>query len=489
VPGTRRLVAPLIAVLVVIVAIWGAIMAFDIRPRLGLDLRGGTSVTFKPHNPNGGEPTKQQLDTTIDIIRSRVNSKGVAESEVSNEGGNIVVSIPDVRNSDDVIRAVGTTAQLQFRPVLAEVAASDPKYKQAPFDKVDCAKRSTWVATDKPNQQTLLCAADSGQQLPGANSTKLQMGPVALGGTDISGAHAELETTGGQNSVATGQWQTRLDFSGAGDRKFEDLTGKAACNPSGDPRREIAITLDSVVINHPPVAENQANISCNKGISGGSAVITGQTESEAKFLAPLISTGALPLTLENIDQNSVSATLGADSLRAGLIAGALGLLATFVYVALYYRGLGLVIWVGLMIAGALNVGIVLLMGRMIGFTLTLAGIAGLIVAIGISADSYVVFFERLKDEVRDGRTLRTSVDRGWARSFHTLVSANTVSFLAALFLYLFAIGPVRGFAFTLGLATMIDFFAAWCFGRPAVSLLTRTRLFQEGRFVGIRAAV
>ncbi len=243
-----------------------------------------------------------------------------------------------------------------------------------------------------------------------------------------------------------------------------------------------------MVINHPPVAQD-STISCGHGISGGNAVIQGQTQAEAEFLAPLISTGALPLTLENIDQNTVSATLGADSLHAGLIAGILGLAATFVYVLLFYRGLGLVIWGGLLVAAALNVGIVLLMGKLIGFTLTLAGIAGLIVAIGISADSYVVFFERLKDEVREGRTLRTSVDRGWARSFHTLVSANTVSFAAAVVLYLFAIGPVRGFAFTLGLATLIDFFAAWCYGRPAVSLLTRTRLFQEGRFVGIRAAV
>jgi preprotein translocase subunit SecD len=485
VPGTRRLVVPLVAMAVIIAAIWGAIMAFDIRPRLGLDLRGGTSVTFRPHNPNGSQPTKQQIDTTIDIIRNRVNSKGVAESEVAAEGGNIVVSIPDVRNSDDVIRAVGTTAQLQFRPVLAEVTASDPKYKQAPFDKVDCARSATWLGTDKPSQPTVLCISESGRQQPTANASKLQMGPVALGGTDITGAHAELQTTGGQNSVATGQWQTRLDVTGAGDRRFADLTGKAACNPNGDPKREIAIILDSVVINNPPVAQD---IGCNQGIKGGGSIV-GQSEAEAKFLAPLIATGALPLTLENIDQNSVSATLGADSLRAGLIAGALGLLATFVYVLLYYRGLGLVIWVGLLIAAALNVGIVLLMGKMIGFTLTLAGIAGLIVAIGISADSYVVFFERLKDEVREGRTLRTSVDRGWARSFHTLVSANTVSFAAAVVLYLLAIGPVRGFAFTLGLATLIDFFAAWFFGRPAVSLLTRTRLFQEGRFVGIRAAV
>ena len=485
-PGKRRLIVPLVAVLVVVAGVWGAIAAFNIKPRLGLDLRGGTSVTFKPHNPNGGSPTKEQIDTTIDIIRNRVNSKGVAESEVTNEGGNIVVAIPDVQNSDEVIRAVGTTAQLQFRPVLASVAASDPKYKRAPFDKVDCGKPNTWIGTDKPNQNAVLCATESGQQRPSANATKLQMGPVKLGGTDITGAHAQIETA--TNGVSTGSWQTQLTFSGKGNTAFEKLTGQAACNQVGDPKREIAITLDSVVINHPPVAED-SNISCNHGITGGSAVINGQTQSEAEFLAPLIATGALPLTLQNIDQNTVSATLGSDSLRAGLIAGILGLVATFVYVLLFYRGLGLVIWGGLAIAAALNVGIVLLMGKLIGFTLTLAGIAGLIVAIGISADSYVVFFERLKDEVREGRTLRTSVDRGWARSFHTLVSANTVSFAAALVLYIFAIGPVRGFAFTLGLATLIDFFAVWTYGRSAVSLLTRTRLFQEGRFVGIRAAV
>ena len=485
-PGKRRLVVPLVAILLVVAGVWGAIAAFNIKPRLGLDLRGGTSVTFKPHNPNGDTPTKEQINTTIDIIRNRVNSKGVAESEVAAEGGNIVVSIPDVQNSDEVIRAVGTTAQLQFRPVLAEVAATDPNYKKAPFAKVDCSKPDTWLGTDKPSQQAVLCATESGQQRPSANATKLQMGPVALGGTDITGAHAQIQQA--TNGVSTGQWETQLTFSGKGNTAFEKLTGQAACNPVTDPKRQIAITLDSVVINHPPVAE-AANISCGHGITGGSAVINGQTQSEAEFLAPLIATGALPLTLQNIDQNTVSATLGSDSLRAGLIAGIIGLAATFLYVLLFYRGLGLVIWGGLAIAAALNVGIVLLMGKLIGFTLTLAGIAGLIVAIGISADSYVVFFERLKDEVREGRTLRTSVDRGWARSFHTLVSANTVSFAAALVLYVFAIGPVRGFAFTLGLATLIDFFAAWFYGRPAVSLLTRTRLFQEGRFVGIRAAV
>jgi protein-export membrane protein SecD len=487
VPGTtRRYVVPLLVVFALVGVIWGVIAVKGLEPRLGLDLRGGSSVTFVPTNPRGGAPTQEQLDTTVDIIRNRVNSKGVAESEVNIEGGNIVVSIPDVPNPDEVIAAVGTTAQLQFRPVTEIVPPNDPKYKQDPFKAVDCTKPDTYTATDNPDKEVVLCARDqAGQLRPDANSPKLLLGKVALGGTDIASARPQLATTG-QGGVTTGQWETQLNFSGRGGDRFRDLTGKAACNPDGDPKRNIAITLDAVVINYPPVA---SDVQCNQGISGGSAVITGQTQAEAENLAPLISSGALPLKLDPQTRTTVSATLGADSLHAGLIGGAVGLGLVFLYVLLYYRGLGLVIWVGLVIAGALNVGIVIIMGDLIGFTLTLAGIAGLIVAVGISADTYVVFFERLKDEVRDGKTLRTSVDRGWQRSFHTLVSANAVSFLAALLLYIFAIGPVRGFAFTLGLATLIDFFAAWFFARPAVSLLTRLRLFQEGRFVGIRAAV
>jgi len=486
VPGTRRYIIPLVVVFTLVGVIWAVIAVKGLEPRLGLDLQGGSSVTFVPTNPRGGEPTAEQLNTTVDIIRNRVNSKGVAEAEVNLEGGNIVVSIPVVANPDEVIAAVGTTAQLQFRPVTEIVAPNDPKYKQDPFKAVDCTKPETYTATDDPDKEVVLCARDeAGQLRPNASSPKLLLGKVALGGTDISSARPQLATTG-QGGVTTGQWETQLNFNGRGGDRFRDLTGKAACNPEGDPKRNIAITLDAVVINYPPVA---SDVQCNQGISGGSAVITGQTQAEAQNLAPLISSGALPLKLDPQSRTTVSATLGADSLHAGLIGGAVGLGLVFLYVLLYYRGLGLVIWVGLAIAAALNVGIVIVMGDLIGFTLTLAGIAGLIVAVGISADTYVVFFERLKDEVRDGKTLRTSVDRGWQRSFHTLVSANAVSFAAALILYLLAIGPVRGFAFTLGLATLIDFFAAWFFARPAVSLLTRTRLFQEGRFVGIRAAV
>jgi preprotein translocase subunit SecD len=479
--GNRRLVVPILAVFALVAAIWGVIYAQGIKPRLGLDLTGGTSVIYEPHSPDGRRPTDEQLNTTIDIIRNRVNSKGVAESEVNLEGGSIVVSIPAVKNPDEVLKAVGTTAQLRFRPVQQEVTSPDPAYKRPPFASVDCGNPATWK--DVPSQEAVLCAREPGQDEPDPNAPKLRMGAVALGGTDITGANAQLATSG-QNAITTGQWTTELRLSGRGAKRFADITGTLACN-QGDTRR-LGITLDGVVINSPPMAQD---VQCHQGIVGGRAEITGQTEAEAKALAPLISTGALPLTLTPQTRSTVSATLGADSLHAGLVAGALGVGAVFLYLLAFYRGLGLVACIGLAIAAALNFGVVILMGRLIGFTLTLAGIAGLIVAVGISADSYVVFFERLKDEVREGKTLRAAVDRGWARSFHTLVSANTVSFAAALVLYLLAIGPVRGFAFTLGLATAVDFFTAWMFGRPAVSLFARTRLLREGRLAGIRAAI
>ena len=205
-PGTRRYIIPLVVVFTLVGVIWAVIAVKGLEPRLGLDLQGGSSVTFVPTNPRGGEPTAEQLNTTVDIIRNRVNSKGVAEAEVNLEGGNIVVSIPVVANPDEVIAAVGTTAQLQFRPVTEIVPPNDPKYKQDPFKAVDCTKPETYTATDDPDKEVVLCARDeAGQLRPNASSPKLLLGKVALGGTDISSARPQLATTG-QAGVTTGQW-------------------------------------------------------------------------------------------------------------------------------------------------------------------------------------------------------------------------------------------------------------------------------------------
>jgi preprotein translocase subunit SecD len=474
---TSRLAIPLVVILLMVAAIWGVIVVRDIRPRLGLDLRGGTSVTFQPTPPPGTQVTEDRLNTTVDIIRNRVNAQGVSEAEVNIEGGNIAVALPDVRDPDTVIKAVGTTAELRFRPVLQAVQSSDPAYKQGEFAKADCAKPQR--SNDDPAKEAVLCVRDPGQAAPAADALKLKLGPAALRGSDIGNATAQLD----QNQTG---WVTALEFTGDGGKKFANLTKALAAFPDGDPRREIGVTLDGVVINHPPVA---SDVSKETGITGGKAEITGQSEAEAKALAPLISAGALPFSLTVTYRDTVSATLGADSLHSGLVAGGIGLVLVALYVLVYYRILGLVIWGGLVVAAGLNLGILLLLGEYIGYALTLAGIAGLIVAIGISADTYVVFFERIKDELREGKSVRLAVDRGWSRSFHTLVSANTVSFLAAIILYWLAIGPVRGFAFTLGLATLIDFFAAWFFGRSVVALLARRRWFSDAPLIGLKTLV
>src|SRR3954447_18400578 len=418
---------PLIFVLVLAAGLWAVILTQGIKPRLGLDLRGGASVTFAPIPIHGQTLAQDKVQTTVDILRSRVNAQGVSEAEVSTEGGNIVVALPNVRDPDQVIKAVGTTAELRFRPVLEAVLPSDPAYKQGAFAKVDCSKSQK--AGDDPAKEVVLCVQEPGQQAPAANATKLRMGPAALRGTDVKSAAAVVDTSGGG-------WETSLELTPSGGEKFAKLTAALAANPAGDPKREIGVTLDGAVINHPPVAQD---VDPKVGIAGGKARISGQTEQDAKFLAPLISAGALPFSLNVETRDTVSATLGADSLHSGLIAGGVGLALVLLYVLFYYRALGLVIWGGLMVAAALNLGILLLLGEYIGYALTLAGIAGLIVAIGISADTYVVFYERIKDELREGKTVRLAVDRGWTRSLHTLVSANTISFLCAAILYFLAV--------------------------------------------------
>lgn len=476
--STRRLFLSLLVVVAVVGGIWSYVGVAGLRPRLGLDLKGGTSVTFQPRTPSGGTPSAQQLSTTVNIIRNRVNAVGVAQAQVATQGPDIVVSIPDVRHPDQVIAAVGTTAQLQFRPVLNAAVAHTPQYTQAPFNTTSCAHPPTFT---NPHSNVVLCTSNSITAPPSPTAPKLLLGPVAVAGTQVSGASAVLASAG---QVSTNQWQTNLQLNSSGAAAFQRVTAALACNSGLT--RELGITLDGQVINSPQMG---TSVACHQGISGGSAQITGLSQGQSQTLATLISTGALPLTLTPLTRQTVSATLGAASLRDGLIAGAIGIALVYVYVLAFYRGLGLVAWVGLFISALVNLGLVIVFGELIGFTLTLPGIAGLIAAVGISSDSYIVFFERLKDEVRDGRTLRSAVDRGWRRAFRTLMTANTVSLAAAVILYIFAIGSVRGFAFTLGMATIINVFTAWFFTRAAVTLLLRTRLFQEGRLVGVRAAI
>ena len=444
----------------------------------GLDLRGGLSVVLEPVGP----ATHDQLSTALEIIRNRVDALGVAEPDISLQGSNIEVQLPGVKDPADALSKIGTTAKLEFRPVLADLAAGGavPKGIVNPT----CGDITTYPANPDPTQDVVYCVEgkdQKGNPTPATTWDKLLLGPVALQGTDVSDANASLPS--GSSTATTAGWQINLSLTSSGAKKFQDVTGKLACNPSGDPTRQLAIILDKVVQSAPQMGDN---VACNQGISGGSAQITGTfTEKEAKDVALVLKYGALPVELRSSTITTVSPTLGREALHSGLVAGAIGLAIVFLYVLVFYRALGLIVWLGLMVHATLTFGVIVLLGRTAGFALTLAGIAGLIVSLGIATDSFIVYFERIKDEVHQGKTIRASVDRAWTSAWRTIVAADLVTALAAIVLYFLAVGSVRGFALTLGLSTALDLFVSRLFMHPAVWLLAQTKRFNESRTLGM----
>ncbi|HEX4428856.1 MAG TPA: protein translocase subunit SecD [Frankiaceae bacterium] len=316
------------------------------------------------------------------------------------------------------------------------------------------------------------------------NSVEYALQPASLKGTAVSGASATIQT--GVNGTSTGQWIVNVDFNSKGQNQWADLTDtiskSTGCPKSSAPAAtppvtcQLAIELDGVVQSAPVIQERIA----------GSAEITGSfTESSASNLANVLRYGALPLTFTESQVSDISATLGKESLNAGLLAGAIGLGLVILYSFFYYRAMGIVTIASLAVSAVLTYACVVELGQIINFTLTLAGIAGFIVAVGITADSFVVFYERLKDEVHEGRTVRTSVERSWVRARRTILSADTVSFLAAAALYYLSIGSVKGFAFTLGLSTILDLVVVFLFTKPVVTLLVRRSLFSTSRYSGL----
>lgn len=444
--------------------------------RLGLDLRGGTSVTLQPRIAPGeaGKITSESIDQAVSIIRQRVNSLGVAESEVAAQGSGtnrqIVISVPG-DTGRRVVELVGQTAELRFRQVLASGAAAPtaPDATATPvagvsadvnakFAAIDCTKAENLQGTGSDLPTDTIVACDR------AGSTKYILAPAEVLGRQISKASAGLDTQAGS------AWYVSLTFNNEGTSAFGALTSRVTTLP--EPTNQVAIVLDGLVVSSPRITE---------AIPSGTAQITGSfTQLEAQDLANVLKYGALPLAFDRGEVQQVSPTLGADQLNAGLIAGGLGLGLVILYSLLYYRGLGLVTAGSLLLAGALIYLLFLLLGEWIGFTLTLAGIAGAIVAIGVTADSFIIYFERIRDEMREGRTLRTAVDTGWARARRTILVADFVSIIAAVLLYFFAVGGVRGFAFTLGLTTLVDLVIVFVFTKPLVTLLAKVSFFNSG---------
>ena len=481
-----RTLAVLLVLFVAFTAL--AIVQGDTKLKLGLDLRGGTSVTLAPKVANGGKVDKAAVEQAVAIIRQRVNSLGVAESEVSSQSnGDIIVSVPG-NSSSRVVDLVGATAQLRFRQVLAVGAGSaattaslattsatktGTKSTAAPaatfpagvtmaldtaFKNLDCTKAANRQggALDDPNQAVVACSL--------TDTSKYILAPAEVEGSQVSKASAVLDNTNGNG------WMVLLNFNGAGTAAFGKMTSRVTSLAS--PQNQAAIVLDGLVVSAPRI---------NEAINSGSAQISGSfTQTLATDLANKLKYGALPLALSVQEINQVSPTLGADQLHAGLLAGLIGLLLVILYSVLYYRGLGLVSVGSLLVAGSITYLSFLLLGKWIGFTLTLAGIAGAIVSIGITADSFIVYFERLRDEVREGRSLRTAVETGWQRARRTILVADFVSLIAAALLYFFAVGGVRGFAFTLGLTTFVDLIVVFFFTKPFVTVLSRVAFFAEG---------
>lgn len=445
---------------------------------LGLDLRGGTSVTLQPKVKPGeeGTITAESIDQAVNIIRQRVDGVGVAESEVAAQGTGtnrqIVISVPG-ENGRRIIDLVGQTAELRFRQVLIETgggAGSDllddaalppgitPEVAKE-FRDLDCAltaERGGGVLDD-PTQPMATCDREG--------FLKYLLAPARVLGTDVSGAQAVFDAT------TTLGWYVSLDFSSEGGKKFAQVTSEVVNLPS--PQNQLAIVLDGLVVSAPRI---------NETISGGQAQITGNfTQLEAQDLANVLKYGSLPLAFERGEVQQISPTLGAEQLDAGLLAGIIGLFFVLIYSLLYYRALGVVAAGSLVVAAFILIVSLMLLGEWIGYTLTLAGIAGAIVSIGVTADSFIVYFERLRDELREGRSLKTAVETAWIRARRTVIVSDVVSMIAAVLLYIFAVGGVRGFAFTLGLTTLIDLIVIFFFSKPLVVLLARMKYFQEGR--------
>ncbi|GAA1896975.1 protein translocase subunit SecD [Lapillicoccus jejuensis] len=578
-PRTRRprqVLLGLVVVLVLLVGGSGAAAAWgggQWTPKLGLDLEGGTEMVLEPVLTTPGATVNQgQLDKARDIIEQRVNAYGVAEAEVSTQGGrNIVVDIPG-SPSKQTLDAIRKPSQLRFRAVLVDGAGSPQAAQPTPtstatgtatgtatpsttskptattpapvfttdpgtaaatssaanaaipqalrqdttsptgtattgaatattgaatatstanptldqptdtpstkptsasdtawitpdiqkaFTELDCSKpENQSSAVDDPDKPLVACSSD--------RSTKYILGPVEVDGSEIADATSGYQT--GPNGQPTNVVEVALTFTGEGAKKFGDVTTRLLGLQGA--QNQFAIVLDKQVVSAPRT---------NAAITNGQASITGSfTIDSARDLAQQLKFGALPLSFQLQTQDDVSPTLGNEQLRLGLIAGLIGLLLVVVYSLFQYRLLGLVTVASLVVASVITYFALVLLGWSYNFRLTMAGVTGVIVAIGVTADSFIVYFERIRDEVREGRPLVAAVEAGWARARRTILAADAVNFLAAIVLYLLAASNVRGFAFTLGVTTIIDLAVVMLFTHPVVALLARTTFFGGG---------
>ena len=470
-------------------------------PKLALDLQGGTQVILAPLLLDGQAVTTEQLDQAVAIIRQRVDASGVSESQVITQGDtNIIVSIPGIPD-ENTLALIKASAKLEFRAVLVtsqgsaltevdgtdatgDATTAEPTPAETPtaqqptpvdasdlnwitpeiqkeFDELDCSTAFREPGQiDDPTIPLVTCDV--------SGTAKFILGPVEVDGANIS--DASNGTVQSSTGASTNTWAVNLEFDPEGSESFATVTQRLF--PLEQPRNQFAITLDGFVITAPTT---------QAVISNGSAQITGSFDRDSsKVLADQLKYGSLPIGFEVQSQENISATLGQDQLTSGLLAGLIGLVLVVIYSAFQYRGLAIVTIGSLVVAAVLVYLLIAFLSWRQGYRLSMAGVAGLIVAIGITVDSFIVYFERVRDEIREGRNLEVAVENAWKRSIRTILASDAVSFTAAATLFLLTVGNVRGFAFTLGLTTIVDLIVVVLFTHPLLRLLARTKFFSSG---------
>lgn len=473
-------------------------------PKLGLDLQGGQTITLTATNQT---VTLDSMETAKDIIQQRVDGLGVGEATVAVSGDrNIVVSAPNV-DRDDLVDLVGATAQLAFRPVLQVAAGTGPQpaeptpgegeepipglptappTEEAPAEGIpDDVLPINEVLAYQPTQDDIetFNTFECGETMPEDPTRaivacdeqglqKFLLGPTAVRGQELSDASFGIP----QGELA---YAVTLNFNGTGTQQMSELTG--ALVGQQYPNNMFAIVLDGIV---------ESAATAQDRILNGEAIIRGGfTADTAASLANVLKFGSLPLSFEPSQVETVSATLGGEQLRVGIIAGIIGLLVVALYSFVYYRGMGIVVVLSLAVAAAATYAMMVLLGQAVGFALNLPGIAGAIVGIAVTADSFIIYFERIRDEIREGRSLTSAIQSGWAKARGTIIISDMVSLLSAFILFFLAFGGVKGFAFTLGLTTLLDLAVVFFFTKPLVELLTRTKFFGQGhKLSGLDAA-
>jgi preprotein translocase subunit SecD len=493
---TSLKVSLLVTIAVAFIAL-ASTLAVGWSPKLGLDLAGGFEATYRPqHQVNNGE-----IQTVISILQNRIDGLGVSGALINSQGGDVVIQVPGLANRQQIINTIQQTAELLFRPVLCAgpdytpPAATKGKPAKSPgplptscpaSNQLTAGNLNVNTSTGDPqasppawtalaNYPTTTNTQDiashtvllSTSAQSGFSGERLLLGPAPLAGKEISSAQATFTSP---------NWDVNLNLNSLGSTLWDTLARNQF-------HAYIGIDLDAQIVSAPLTLPNSAAFS---SFGGKIQISGGFTETQAKNLALDLQYGALPVSLVSLNNQSVSPQLGKSSLKAGLLAGIGGLLLVLIYTIFYYRALGIVVVGGLATTAALLWAIVSALSHSgLDLTLDLSGVTGLIVSVGITVDSYIVYFERLKDEARAGRSVRSTVDRAFQGAFRTVLAADLVSLIAALTLYLLSVGSVRGFAFFLGLATLLDIFTTFFFTKPLVIWLGRNRKVTEARIMGV----